>query len=177
MLKKVVLAVGMVVVAAALVYTGVTFAQDETPTPQPGYGPGMMGGGYGPGAGRQGGGRGMMGGNGTYGPGVPGAMHEPMFDALAEGLGIDREELDSRVADGETPLEIALSLGFTEEEFYQIHTDARTAAINQLVADGLLTQEQADWMLSHMGSGYGPGSGFGPGNCPHFNGATGTVNG
>lgn len=160
MLKKVLFAVGLAALAAAIVFTGVSYAQGGNPNPQP-FGQGMMGGGYGRGNGPGPGGM----GNGNYG-----VMHDAMFDALASGLGITREDLDSRVAGGETPLEIALSLGFTEDEFVQIHTAARTTAINDLLADGTITQEQADWMLNHT-----PGNGYGPGNCPHLNGASGTA--
>ena len=103
-------------------------------------------------------GRGMMNGfaNGGYGP-----MHDAMFNALAEGLGLSREELDKRVANGETPYQIALSLGFTQTEFYTLMTDARNVALDGAVANGALTQEQADWMRNRM-------NGFG-GNCPHLN--------
>jgi hypothetical protein len=49
---------------------------------------------------------------------------------------------------------------------------ARQKALEQAVAHGVLTQEQADWMLSHMGGrghmgGRWQGDGdFGP--CPYF---------
>ena len=48
---------------------------------------------------------------------------------------------------------------------------ARTNAANQAVADGVITQAQADFMLQHMDSmmdnGFGPGFGPGNGSCPH----------
>lgn len=160
--KKLIVTVGLLVVVIALATAGVVAAQTPVPpTPTPygsghgnGYGYGMMGGQYG---------YGMMGGyaDGAYGP-----MHDAMFDALADGLGITREELDQRVAASETPAQIAASLGFSQPDFAKIMTDARSAALDDAVAKGALTQEQAKWMRSRMGGrgGYG---GYG-GNCPHF---------
>jgi hypothetical protein len=168
--KKLIVTVGLLVVVIALATAGVVAAQTPVPpTPTPygggygnGYGYGMMGGN---GRGMMGGqyGYGMMGGyaDGTYGP-----MHDAMFNALAEGLGLSRAELDKRVAAGETPYQIALSLGFSQSDFVNLMTDARSAALDDAVASGALTQEQANWMRSHMG-GRGGFGGYG-GNCPHF---------
>ncbi|HKZ69557.1 MAG TPA: hypothetical protein VJL59_09690 [Anaerolineales bacterium] len=168
--KKLIVTVGLLVVVIALATAGVVAAQTPVPpTPTPygsgygnGYGYGMMGGN----------GRGMMGGQygygmmGGYADGAYGPMHGSMFDALAKGLGITREELDQRVAAGETPAQIAASLGFSQTDFFKLMTDARSVALDDAVAKGNLTQEQANWMRSRMGGrgGYG---GYG-GNCPHF---------
>lgn len=166
--KKLIVISGLLVVVIALAAVGVVAAQTPTPPPTP-FGYGMMGNGYGYGmmggngrGGMMGGqyGYGMMGGyaDGTYGP-----MHDAMFNALAEGLGLSREELDQRVAAGETPYQIAVSLGFSQSDFVKIMTDARSAALDDAVANGTLTKEQADWMQTHMGGrgGYG-------GDCPHL---------
>lgn len=148
----------VLVLVAALGLVGVAAAQ--TPTPPNGYGNGngygMMGG-YGGMMGGYGGG--MMGGKGMMQGGY-GPMHDAMFNALAGELGLTRAELDERVANGETPYQIAISLGFSQTEFAQFMADARTIAMAQAVADGTLTQEQFDWMQSRMNK-------FG-GNCPHF---------
>jgi hypothetical protein len=172
--KKLIVISGLLVVVIALAVAGIASAQTPTPPPPPtygtgygnGYGYGMMGGnGRGVPGGMMGGqsGYGMMGGyaDGAYGP-----MHDSMFDALAKGLGLTREELDKRVAAGETPAQIAASLGFSQTDFFKLMTDARSVALDDAVAKGNLTQEQANWMRSRMGGrgGYG---GYG-GNCPHF---------
>jgi hypothetical protein len=137
----------------ALGIAGLAYAQSDTP-PYPGYGPGMMGG--------RGGMGWMMGGNssGGYGP-----MHAYMIDAFAEAFGLDLSELESRLAEGETLWQVAESLGYSQEEFGQLWVDARTEALDQAVADGLITQEQADWMLQHMAAGQGAGYGPGSGGC------------
>lgn len=88
-----------------------------------------------------------------------GPMHEAMLNALAEGLGLSRTELDSRLAAGETPYTIALAEGLTAEEFTALMQTARAEAVAQAVEDGTLTQEQADWMLSHNMGGMMNGQG------------------
>lgn len=145
------------VIVLALGVAGLAYAQNATP-PAPtapgygGFGPGMMGGRSGFG--------GMMGGNRT---GTVGPLHEYMIAAFAEALGLTPEELETRHNAGETMWQIAESQGISQEEFGTLWTEARTAALEQAVADGVITQEQADWMIQHMAqrqaAGFGPGSG------------------
>ncbi len=148
-----------------------------------GYGPGgMMGGngqGYGPG--------GMMGGNGQgygpggmmgrrgqgYGPGMMGGegvgfMHDYMLSAFADAIGLTQQQVQERLANGETMVEIATAQGTTQDALPALITQVRTAALDQAVADGVITRAQADIMLQHMdeymGPGFGPG--FGGEGCP-----------
>lgn len=147
--------VGVLVLAFGL--AGLAFAQSPTPEPDqvPGYGPGMMGG-YG---------GGMMGGRGSgwraeggYGP-----MHEYMEQAFAKALGLSEEEIEERLAAGETMWQIAEDLGYSQEEFGDLMVTARTEALNQAVEAGVLSRAQADWMIERMeqrqAAGFGPGSG------------------
>ena len=57
----------------------------------------------------------------------------------------------------------------TTEQFQELMTTARTEAINQAVADGVITQAQGDYMLERMetmmGNGAGFGFGMGNGGC------------
>ncbi len=174
MLKNV-LFVGIGVVLTLAVLAGVGFAFAQTPTPpNPNFPYGMMGGRGGMMGGYGGGWGGMMGGwgnnsgqtTGTYGP-----MHEYMTKAFAEGLGITDEELDAQLAKGQSMWQVAQAKGLTQTQFYDLMVKSRNAAFKQMVADGLLTQQQADWMSSRMntmmggyggfGSGYGCMGGFG----------------
>lgn len=166
--KKLIFIVGLgAVLIASLAFAGFAYAQTPTPPGGDGHGYGMMGGGNGYGMVGGGNGYGMMvNRSGKYGP-----MHNEMYDALAKDLDLTRAELDSRVAAGETPAQIATSKGISQADFAKIFTDVRKAAMEQAVADGYLSQAQADLMLSHMG---GRG-GFGPGHCP-FSGAGATTN-
>jgi hypothetical protein len=168
MLKKGLwIGIGMVIAVVALGAAGLVYAQTQTP-PAPGYG--MMGGGYGGMMGRGFGG--MMGGYGlaSDGPGSYGPMHQYMLDAFAEALGLDAETLQERLEAGETMWQIAEAQGFSQDEFATLWTEAHAAALEQAVADGVITQEQADWMAQHMAqrqaAGFGPGSGHCTGAGP-----------
>jgi hypothetical protein len=103
------------------------------------------------------GGRGGFGGqaNGSYGP-----LHDYMFPAVAEALGLTSEELQAAHDSGQTFYDIAAAQGLTVEEAQALMADVRAQALEQAVADGKITQEQADWMAQRMqgGMGYGRGA-------------------
>ena len=158
------LVISAVAILAILVLgvSGFAYAQAQTPPPPdyPNYGPGMMG--------RWGGrgfGQGMMGG---WGQGGYGPMHEYMEDAFAEALNLTHEELEAKLADGETMWSIAQAQGLSDEEIADLMVNARTKALEQAVADGVLTKEQADWMTQRMQETQS--AGFGPGYCHGFSG-------
>src|SRR4030043_2310155 len=142
-----------------------------------GYGPGgMMGGdeyGYGPGGVMGGGGigrGGMMGGRGIVrGAGI---MHDTMISAFANAVGLTVDEVNTRLSNGETLKEIAIAQGTAEADLPALATQVRKAAMDQAVADGVITQAQADLMLEHMNTSDGKGFGFGigSGDCPMWGG-------
>ena len=162
---------------------GYAYAQSQdtgSPITGTGYGCGMAG------AGNQSGnggrmGRGMMGNrannqNGASCPfadgdedGEYGLLHDTMYNAFAQALGLTPEELETRRQAGDTLWDIAQEQGMTTEQFQETMTTARTSAINQAVADGTITQAQADFMLERMQrmaeNGFGPGYGAGNGGC------------
>jgi len=120
-----------------------------------------------------GGPNGARGGNGD-GTGVPmerninldGLLDDAMASYIASELGISVDDLKSREAAGESLVEIGLSLGFEQETIFDLHKAARIAALNLAVADGLITQEQADWMISRLDVGqFGANSGLCTGDC------------
>jgi hypothetical protein len=138
---------GIVIIAFGLV--GFVYAQSTNPpTPDnPGYpidgalrrGYGMMGAAMGS--------RATFAGEGYH---MNGLLHEYMFNSLSQAFGLTSEELQSRYDAGETPWQIAESLGLSAEKFNDLMIEARTAAINQALADGVIAPEQANWMLEHM---------------------------
>jgi hypothetical protein len=154
------------VVLVSLSVVGLAYAKSALPAVwrQTGFGPSMMsqrygnGSGYGPGMMRQNSaadqlaaGSGMMWGNG-------GGMHQYMLEALAEKLGLTVEDLQNRVAAGETPYEIAQAQGLTDEQIRTLFEEAHDAALDKAVAAGVLTQEQADLMDEHMESMWANGA-------------------
>ena len=161
------------VVVLALGAAGVAYAQSAAQGAGTGSGSGWMGG------------RGSRGGTGAgnqvAGDGI---LHDYMIAAFAEKLNIPVVDLEARLDQGETMSQIALSTGLTVDQFRTLWVEARTQAIDQAVADGVLSQQQADWMKQHgagqmaggqMGNGRGmrgAGQGqFANPNCP-YNGQT-----
>jgi hypothetical protein len=143
-MKKTLLIVALLVLAIAALGVGVAFAQAENPTFD-GRGPG----------------------DGT------GPLHEYMVKAMADAVRLSVTEFESRHDAGETFYQIALSEGYSAEEIPALMQTARGNALDAAAADGIITQEQADWMKSRgfgrggMMGGYG---GYGNGTCPMYDG-------
>ena len=185
----------VVLLAAAIVSVGVVVASAQRGTPPAGWVPGM-------GTGMMGG-RGMMGAyaNGTPAPdATPGAWgrghmeggmmggglmmqyidQDEVHTAIAQALGMSVEDFETALAAGQTPYELAQERGVewatVQAAMQQAHRDAIQAAL----AAGEITQEQADWMLSHidqmgqmMGGGHMHMGGQGR-DCPNYPGAAPT---
>ncbi len=140
MKKTILIAAFLTIAVLAIGVTGIAYAHgpypgtpDGAPTP---YGP--MGG------------YGMMGSYGMYGE--EGPMHEAMIAAVAEALGLSPEEIEARHDAGETIWDIAAAQGLTDEEIRDLMLTAHDSALEQAVAEGWLTAEQAEWMDAHMES-------------------------
>jgi len=94
----------------------------------------------------------------------------------AEKLSIPVADLEARLTQGETMSEIAVSTGLTVDQFHTLMVEVRSQAIDQAVADGTLTQTQADWMklrgAGQMAGGRGLRGGaqgqFANPDCPYF---------
>jgi uncharacterized protein YidB (DUF937 family) len=117
---------------------------------------------------------GRQGGNIAAGDGI---LHDAMIVVYSEELGISVDDLNARLANGETISQIASEKGLSAEQFFALMSEARSQAIDQAVAAGTLTQEQADWMKTRggaRGAGRGGmrGQGTGMANCPYFSQTT-----
>jgi hypothetical protein len=141
----------LIVAIAALAFgaSGVAYAQ--SPNQAAGAGGAAMGG------------RGARGGFGA-GTSVAGdgILHDYLMSGYAEALDIPVADLEARLASGETMSQIALSAGLTLDEFRALMVDVRSQAIDQALSDGLLTQDQADW-LKLRGAGQMAGGQMGRG--------------
>lgn len=133
-MKKTILVAALVVLALGVFGVGAAFAQDATPPM----------------------GRGAMMQNGGAG-----VLHTFMTVEFAKELGLNVNDVNTRLAAGETMYSIALSAGVTAEEFPALMTKVRTNALDAAVKANVITQEQADLMKTR---GYGQG-GMGAGNC------------
>lgn len=135
-MKKSILIIGLVVVALAVVGVSAAFAQGPAPDA------------------------------GTTGlPTGAGFLHTYMVAAFAEKLNLKLEDVNARLAAGESMYEIAIATGVQAQDFSALMVEVRSQALHAALKDGVITQAQADWMLSR-----GFGRGYGPGNCPMING-------
>jgi len=157
-----ILAVAVVAVfALGAIGLGVAYAQN--PTPNSPFTPGgMMGGAWG-----QRGGSSWMGAMHDWMT-TTGGMHSLVWDALAKALGLTTDELYAELNSGKTLAALAEEKGLDRAALVAELESAHQAGLAQAVADGVLTQEQADTMLSHMAGRYewmldnmGTGAGYG----------------
>ncbi len=98
-----------------------------------------------------------------------GDYSDQFLNALASKLGIQRSDLDSatEAARKEVIDQMVKDGKITEEQAQWMlnPTEAMKAQIEQMVKDGQITQEQADWLLQGLEKGYVPmGRGFGFGH-------------
>lgn len=89
---------------------------------------------------------------------------EEKLALTAEALGMTVEELTAAKEAGQSMEEILEAQGLTAEEFQAAKQAAMIAAVNQAVADGELTQEEADALIERIENG-----GKGHGNRGHGN--------
>ncbi|MCI0578814.1 MAG: hypothetical protein L0332_23300 [Chloroflexi bacterium] len=87
-----------------------------------------------------------------------------MHAAMAEALGLSLEEFEAALAEGKTPAILAQELGVDFAVVQDAMEAVHAEALQQAVDEGLITQEQADWILSHRGGQNGQGNGMGRGN-------------
>lgn len=95
-----------------------------------------------------------------------GWMHEYVEQALAAKLGLTEQQIEDQLASGKTMYQIVLENGIAQEELAGFMNEVHQDAFARAVADGVATQEQADWMLQRMQTR----AGYGTGNCPMHNG-------
>ena len=122
---------------------------------------------------------GMMGGRGMMGSGMMGGnhaqmhsammgangMHEQAWTAVAKKLGLSYAELNTAVQNGQTVAQLAQAKGVSLDALKTTALEAMKASFAELVKQGTLTQQQADWMLDRMDDmpmfdfdqGFGPG--------------------
>ncbi len=109
-----------------------------------------------------------QGGKPPVGPNGYGWMHNYVEQALAAKLGLTEKQVEDQLAAGKTMYQIALDNGIKQENLAAFMTEVHKDALARAVKDGVITQQQADWMLQRMENMYQ--NGYGPGNCPMHNG-------
>jgi hypothetical protein len=172
-----VITIGLIAVLILALSAVFVLAQDIDASTPPVFGPGGMWGDNNDGYGRHGmmgsfgGYSGMMGGRGHYGGGMMNGFF--MLDIIAQELGTTVEDVQTELANGSTIAQLAENQNVAIEDLIAAVSAAHQEQLNQAVADGWMTQEQADWMQEQMAgmieahinqSWAMPGQGFGPGS-------------
>lgn len=103
-------------------------------------------------------------------------MHEAVWTAVAKELGMTYDELVAETQGGKTLWQIAEEKGVSFERLRQVMLEAREAVLADLVQQGAITQEQADWMLNHSRGMLNGGFGHCGGN-PGFMRGSGMMGG
>ena len=110
-------------------------------------------------------GAGMMGRRGGQGTAQgDGLLHTYMVAAFAEAFDMTPEALQAELDAGKRMYDIAVTEGYTADQFTELMITTRATALEQAVAAGTITQEQADWMLQRWDTRQA--NGYGAGNCP-----------
>jgi len=135
-MKKILLIVVVFVLALGALGVGVAFAQGGNPPTNP-YGR-------------------MMSGRGGYGP-----VHTYVLEAFAAKLNLSVDTVNTRLEDGETMYEIALSKGIASTDLPAFMSEIHKTAFAAAVKDGVVSQAQADFMLQRMSQ-----NGYSSGTCP-----------
>lgn len=156
------------VIGIALASTSAVFAQATTPGNSTGS---TVGGAMG---------NGRRGGNQGYQASETqdGILHDALVTAFAEALGLTVDEVNARLADGETLSEIALSTGMTFDEFVVLFNEIHEGVKDQAIMDGTLTQTQARFSFAREARaagifGWNDGRGmmgqglYGTNDCPY----------
>jgi hypothetical protein len=111
---------------------------------------------------------GMMGGNHAQMHGVmmgQNGMHEQVWTAVAKKLDLTYAELNAALQNGQTVAQLAQAKSMSLDALKTAALDAMKTSFSELVKQGVMTQQQADWMLDHMDDmpmlnfdqGFGPG--------------------
>ena len=127
-----IVAVLVALLALVVVVTG-AFAQGPS-VPDPTNGAGQM---------RQGNGAGA-------GLGVRAVDEADMHAAIAEALGMTVVDFEAALAEGKTPFILASELGIDFTDIRTAMASLHAEALEQAVAEGLITQERASWMLGRQ---------------------------
>lgn len=95
-------------------------------------------------------------GRGSWILGMPGTgggvMRDYMVNAFAQATGMTTDQVNQNLLKGQTFGQMALALGKTADEVHTLMDQVRQQAINQMVADGVITQTEADWLANRMQS-------------------------
>ena len=78
------------------------------------------------------------------------SLNNRMVESLAEVSGLTVEEIDERINNGEHLSEIASDAGLSQQKFLELMFDTRRSYVEDLIEEGQISEEEYQWMFSHM---------------------------
>lgn len=96
--------------------------------------------------------------DGEYGP-----MHDTIVNALAEATGLSVDEINTKMNDGETFVQIATDAGLSEDQINELFTQAHQDAFEAMGSEDGFFQDRLDHMKEMWNGEFTPG--FGHGGC------------
>jgi hypothetical protein len=120
------------------------------------------------------------GGNGVgvgTGIGMEVTLSNYMPAAMADVFGLSVEDVNARLASGETFYTIALSLGYTSDQLLALMTSVREKAIELATAAGAISADQSSFLLGNQYGGNARGNGAGTANMYSAGNGTGLCDG
>ena len=95
-------------------------------------------------------------------------LSDYMPTAMADVLGLDVDDVNARLASGETLQTIALSLGYTADQLTELMASIRTKAIGLAIADGVVIADQSAFLQAYPFGGNVLGKGTGATNTYNY---------
>jgi hypothetical protein len=95
-----------------------------------------------------------------------GPLHDYIVAAFADRLDLDVDEVETAIDSGQTLYQIALANGVSADDFPALMREVRSAALDEAVADGVISRQRAERMRSRGELGGGRGTRGGNGVCP-----------
>ena len=80
--------------------------------------------------------------------------HQDVESTLIDVLGISHDEMHVRMEQGQNLAAIAKDLGIDQQELIDALVETRSSAVDSLLENGTITQEQADGYLDELGDAY-----------------------
>ena len=97
--------------------------------------------------------------------------------AMADVLGLSVDDINARLASGETFYTIALSLGYTADQLPALMTSIRAEAIDLATAAGVISVDQSSFLLGNQYGGNTRGNGAGTASMYSTGDGTGICDG
>lgn len=103
-------------------------------------------------------------------------LRDYYLTAVASGFDMSADDLEKQVDSGKSLLDVAAEKDMSVKDFNTLLTNAHTTAVDQMLAEGVISQKQADQMKKDPESSFGYDMGSGMGLCWYSGIVTSSLN-